>query len=87
MSLSIKASCFFLRKNATPYIIQWTTNKIVEFGWTVFLQTSYSLDLASFDFHLFEPLKKVFMNITLMTTRLLKMSDRHVGTKTAIFTM
>ena len=44
--------------NVKPHTILKTREVISSFGWTTISHPPYSLDLASSDFHLFEPLKK-----------------------------
>ena len=49
---------FFLQHDNTRFQISWKTTKhIVTLGWTVLPHSSYSLDLAPSDFHLFRPVK------------------------------
>ena len=45
--------------NARPYTSLKTREVISSFGWTTISHLPYSPDLASSDFHLFEPLKKI----------------------------
>ena len=47
---------YFLHDNARPHVAKSTSEKLFEFGWITIPHPSYSPDLASTDYHLFQSL-------------------------------